>query len=93
MSTPPATTRLYRFRLDAIQSRYGAGNFDDAGDEIAAALVAACADRGVPPLSFDFDTAHPNPWFHALVATVHGLTPAQHDDFLSRLALAGLEPE
>jgi len=93
MFPPPSAPRRYRFPLAAIQARYGAGNYDDAGDAIAAALALACADADPPRLGFDFDAVHSNPWFHALVVSVHGLTPDQEAGFRARLAQAGLVPE
>jgi hypothetical protein len=89
----PVTARTYRFALRSIEDRFGPGNFDDAGDAIVAALrdVWDQAERCV--VDFDFDTAHTNPWFHALAVSIDPLPEQVHPRFVTRLTEIGLVPD
>ncbi|OCC02414.1 hypothetical protein BA190_24135 [Labrys sp. WJW] len=44
-------------------------------------------------VGFEFDIGHANPWFHALVFSVAGLSERLHRRFLDRLAAIGLPPD
>ncbi|KAB8141229.1 hypothetical protein F8S13_20735 [Chloroflexia bacterium SDU3-3] len=85
--------RAYRIPIRLVEAAYGAGNFDDAGDEIAAALADLADYPGQVVCRFAFDCAHHNPWYHALVVGVAGLPEALHASFAARLAALGLPPE
>lgn len=63
----------FRIPLHVIESKYGPGNFDDAGDDIAL-LFRRAVDQAKCSYRFDIDGSHPNPWYHALVFSVDGLT-------------------
>jgi hypothetical protein len=67
--------------LRLIEARYGPGNFDDAGDELCACL----AEMGGYACHFDFDSRHPNPWYHVLVLSVPGLPAALVEPLLARV--------
>lgn len=88
-----AYVRAYRIPIRMVELAYGSGNFDDAGDEIAAALADWAEYPGQICCTFEFDSAHPNPWYHALVVEVAGLPEALHAPFVARLAALGLPLE
>lgn len=75
----------YRISLRAIESKYGQGNFDDAGDDIVLAFRQATGPAS-HPCRFEFDRSHPNPWYHVLVFSVDGLSDAEHTSFNASLA-------
>ena len=85
--------RTYRFSLRLVEERHGQGNFDDAGDAMVTALwdIAGRDERHV--VGFEFDIGHANPWFHALVFSVAGLSEQLHRRLLDRLAAIGLPPD
>lgn len=56
---------------DDIERCYGRGEFDDAGDNIAAWLVG----HGIHDVGFDLDTTHPNPWFHTFIVRLPAVSP------------------
>ncbi|MGO1000531.1 hypothetical protein [Lysobacter sp. CA196] len=86
------TARTYRFALRSIEERFGPGNFDDAGDAIVAALRDFCDQADRCSVDFSFDTAHANPWFHALVVAIDPLPESVCAGFLARLGEFGLQP-
>lgn len=92
---PPrsVSARTYRFALRSIEDRFGAGNFDDAGDAIVEALRDVYAQAERCAVDFSFDTAHANPWFHALVVAIDPLPESAHTGLLARLTEIGLQPE
>lgn len=70
-----------RLPLRLIEARYGAGNFDDAGDAVCDWAASVSGREGVHKVEFDFDTTHPNPWFHVMTCAVTGIS----DDGIARL--------
>ena len=83
--------RGIRIPCRIIESVYGSGNFDDAGDELVAALRRV---SGYPPdqyhCRFDFDSTHQNPWYHTLVFEIQDIPDAIYEQFISQVAALGL---
>ncbi|MGE8657056.1 MAG: hypothetical protein ACN6O8_09950 [Achromobacter sp.] len=84
--------RRYRFARQDIEARYGRGNFDDGGGHVVEALGEVLAWENQYPLAFGFDTAHANPWHHALVAMVTGMPDDVARHFADRMRALGLPP-
>lgn len=81
---------VFRLPVRLIEQRFGAGNFDDACDEIATWLGELGGDADRHRIGHTFDTGHPNPWFHTLVLIVDGVSPELRDQLSVRLAESGL---
>ncbi|WP_223621407.1 hypothetical protein [Lysobacter sp. ESA13C] len=79
--------------MRSIEDRFGAGNFDDAGDAIVEALRDVYDQAERCAIDFSFDTVHANPWFHALVVAIDPLPESAHAELLARLIEVGLQPE
>ncbi|ADB14960.1 hypothetical protein Psta_0265 [Pirellula staleyi DSM 6068] len=62
-----------RVPLRVIESVYGRDNFDNAGDDMGDDLRELSDWPGQYRCRFNFDTVHPNPWYHALVFEVEGV--------------------
>ena len=57
----------FRLPIRLVEARFGLDNFDDCGDAVVAELVGLLdLVPGQLRLDWDFDDAHPNPWFHTL---------------------------
>ncbi|GHU18326.1 hypothetical protein FACS189475_03610 [Betaproteobacteria bacterium] len=56
-----------------VERVYGSGNFDDAGDDLidASRLVSDYPNQFRH--RFNFDTSHPNPWYHAMIFEIEGI--------------------
>ncbi|SQI43462.1 Uncharacterised protein [Leminorella richardii] len=61
--------------LRLIERCYGAGNFDEAEDDIFQALWESRDDKKTEPgWQISIDSQHENPYFHALILTVDGIS-------------------
>lgn len=76
-----------------VERQFGRGNFDDAGDELVSALCYMSAWPDQFRYRFSFNTANPNPWYHAMVFEVEGLTDPEYAQLTQLVAERGLESE
>ncbi len=65
---------LFRM-IDAV---YGLENHDDAGDTFINCLAEVVDYPGQYKWDWVFDTSHDNPWYHASVYTIHGITESHY---------------
>ena len=78
----PAPDFCFKLPLRCVEAVFGRDNFDDCGDWVRDWLAEYLAEH--PPaqtgyrlaVNCDFETSHPNPWFHTLNYTAR-LTDAQ----------------
>lgn len=77
--------RSTRLPLRIIERVYGAGNFDDAGEEIADALEQISDYKGQYRYRFDFDSKHANPYFHVMVIDIEGISDDAYARFIDKL--------
>lgn len=85
--------RTARVPLRIIKRQYGSGrdsNADVAADDIYEALQLVSEYHGQYPYHFSFDDAHPNPWYHAMVFEIEGISDSAYEQFLEKLASLGL---
>lgn len=85
----PAPPQNLRMPVRMVEDVYGAGNFDDAADDMVAMV------RGMSPqydqcIAFDMDSSHPNPWFHAMVCLCDGLPAPAFVQLRCMLKIKGL---
>src|SRR5438094_9984717 len=65
--------RSIRVPLRLVERAYGRDNHDNAGDDIVYALRQVSEWPDQFRYRFDFDSSHPNPWYHAMVFEVEGM--------------------
>ncbi|GAB5406147.1 MAG: hypothetical protein Aurels2KO_43780 [Aureliella sp.] len=80
------TSQVVRIPLRLVDSAYGYDNHDNAGDDVVYCLRTASDYPDQYRMDFAFDTAHDNPWYHAMVYTIHGITESHYDRFVELLA-------
>jgi len=73
-----------------VEHIYGRGNFDDAGEDIADAIRQVSTWPDQYGCRFEFDSSHPNPWYHAMVVEVEGMSDPEYAKFAELLASLGL---
>ncbi|MDL5035630.1 hypothetical protein [Comamonas resistens] len=81
-----APSFTFKLPLRLVEAVFGCGNFDDCGDWLQDWMAEYLAEH--PPsrsgyrlmLDCDFETVHPNPWFHTL-----NYTAQLPDERLARL--------
>lgn len=81
---------VFRLPVRLIEARFGAGNFDDAGDAVAAWLRDWSGGEDRYRIGYEFDSGHDNPWFHALALSIEGLPAPLCERLRRRLAQEGL---
>jgi hypothetical protein len=74
-----------------IETIYGSGNFDDAGD----ALITALRNVSDYPSDqyryhFEFDSAHPNPWYHMMVFKIENIPDPTYAKLVEQVTALGL---
>ena len=84
------TSQTVRIPLRVIEAVYGRDNHDNAGDDIILCLRQAADYRNQHKYSFDFDTTHTNPWYHAHVITINGISEEHYNHLIELLAGYGL---
>ncbi|QQQ01927.1 hypothetical protein [Lysobacter enzymogenes] len=79
---------VFRLPIRLIRERFGGDNFDDAGDWVDDWL----RDRGERRyrIEYSFDAEHVNPWFHAMVMQIDGLSDAVGEALRRGLVEEGL---
>ena len=80
------TSQTVRIPLRIIDTVYGRYNHDNAGDDVIYCLCTASDFPGQYKTDFVFDTSHDNPWYHAMVFTIHGITETHCNRFIELLA-------
>lgn len=91
--TRPPNWRSIRVPLRVVESAYGRGNYDDAGEDMAYALRRVSQWPDQYACRFNFDTSHPNPWYHAMVFEVDGVPLPVLEQLVELLVVQGLIPE
>lgn len=76
--------------LRIIERVYGAGNTDNAGDDILYALAQISDYKGQYRYRFDRDFTHANPYFHVMVFEIEGISDDAYCRFSDRLVELGL---
>ena len=79
-----AASQIVRIPLRLVESAYGNDNYDNAGDDVAYCLCLASDFQY--QMNFEFDFSHANPWYHAMVYTIHGITESHYNRFMELLA-------
>ncbi len=72
-------------RLGQIERVYGSGNFDDAGDDIVAALRQVSDYPNQHRYLFETDLSHPNPWYHVLIFENEGISDPVYGRFFEQV--------
>lgn len=85
--------RSIRVPLRVVERAYGRDHHDNAGDDMVNALSRVSEWSNQYRYRFVFDTAHSNPWFHAMVFEVEGVPDTVFTRLLDLLAEHGLVPE
>lgn len=85
--------RSVRIPLRVIESVYGRGNFDDAGDDIIHAVRTVSAYPDQFRCKFGNDLSHPNPWYHAMTCEIEDIPAPEFERFVARLTDLGIRPE
>ena len=73
-----------------IERVYGSGNFDDAGDDLVSALRIVSDYPDQYRSRFNFDSTHPNPWYHSMVFEIEGIPESTYERFVEQVAALGL---
>lgn len=84
---PPPTIRM---PIRLIEAVYGAGNFDDAGDDIFETLNGLSSRPQQFRFGIEFDCVHANPWYHAMVCQCEALPIGVYMRLRSALEKKGL---
>ncbi len=85
--------RVVRFPFRDIERVYGTDNADNAGDDIVFCLREVSEYINQFKYEFTHDNSHTNPWFHAMVFTIEGMSDSLYTRFLEQLAGLGLAVE
>jgi hypothetical protein len=78
-------------RYSTIEDCYGSGNFDDAGDDIVAALKSLSDYPEQYSCRFGQDCSHDNPWYHVMVFEVEGISEDHYQQLIQRMTALGLK--
>jgi hypothetical protein len=87
---PRSYERAIRIPLHTIQARYGQDNFDDAGEDLVEALGQVSNFPHQFRCRFEFDTSHPNPWYHAMLFQVKGIPDLAYRQLVEHVRSLGL---
>jgi hypothetical protein len=75
----------------SVERVYGSGNFDDAGDDLSAILNLVCEYPEQYRCRFDFDCSHSNPWYHAMIFEIEGISDSTYEQPVGKVIALGLE--
>lgn len=80
------TSQEFRIPLRVVDAVYGSDNRDNGGDDILYCICSAFDFPEQCKIEFAFDREYENPWYHAMVYTVYGITRLQYDRVVERLS-------
>ena len=80
------TSQSIRIPLRIVDAVHGRGNHDDAGDVMIYCLRTICDSHDQYETDFAIDTSHDNPWYHAMVYTIHDITGTHYNQFIQLLS-------
>ena len=79
------TSQVVRIPLRLVDAAYGTDSHDNAGDDVVYCLRTASDYPDQYRMDFAFDTSHDNPWYHAMIFTIHGITKSHYNRFVALL--------
>jgi hypothetical protein len=82
--------RSFSIPLRVIEDIYGSGNFDNASDDIVAALCEVSEYPCPFQIELDIDSTHQNPWFHVFIFKDTDIPDSIYEQFLNKLKQRGL---
>lgn len=65
--------QIIKFPIHLIEEKFGAGNFDNAGDAILA-ILKNLIKKSDYSVQWSFDNSHTNSWYHTFNLTIQGLS-------------------
>lgn len=77
--------RATRIPSRIIKRLYGSGNFDSAEEDIFEALNLVSEYANQYRCRIDIDSTHPNPWYHAMVFEIEGISDSAYEKFVKKL--------
>ena len=84
----PQTT--VRVRLQVIERCYGRDNLDNAGDDLVHCLAIVSHSPNQYQWSFEYDSSHPNCYYHTLNFVVRGMDEETADNLKNQIRNIGL---
>lgn len=82
--------RTTRIPVRVVERIHGKGNFDDAADDLVHALRLVSDFPDQHRYRFEFDTTHPNPWYHTMIFKIEGISDSSYERFVDKVAALGL---
>ena len=79
-------SQVIRIPLRLVDAAYGPDNHDNAGDDVIFCLHSASEYPDQYRMDFSFDASHDNPWYHAMVYTIHGISEPHYNRLVELLA-------
>lgn len=76
--------------LRKIDEVYGRENYDNAGDDLVYFLSTMFEYPDQYRCRLEFDTAHPNSWYHTMDFEIEGISDAAYDLLVEKIVAAGL---
>ena len=88
----PEMTLLVKLPIRLIEEKFGAGNFDEAGDAVLGVL-SSLGMRTRCTVQWNFDTAHPNPWYHTMNLSLRGLPDSESASLREEIQRLGISED